>query len=86
MQTTDGSDDDFVYDDPDVRYDTDVALEALRVFVKSALDGSSESTSRYYELFDACVRATTSTDEADGAAALLDALSGHATMIDERKH
>lgn len=86
MQTTDGSDDDFVYDDPDVRYDTDVALEALRVFVKSALDGSSESTSRYYELLDACGRATTSTDEADGAAALLDALSGHATMIDERKH
>jgi len=86
MPPEDASDDDIAYDDPDVRYDADVALEALRAFVRSALDGSGASAGRYYELVDGCGEATRSGAAAEGARALMDALCGHATLIDERKH
>ena len=47
--------DDVDYDDPDVVYDDATARDALRLFVKRALDEHREggNRARYYELLDA---------------------------------
>ena len=85
----DDVEDDFGYDDPDVRYDDHVAREALRAFVRTALEETrrGEWSSEYYELLEACAESARATDgDADGATALMDALCSYATLIDERTH
>ena len=78
--------DDVDYDDPDVVYDDATARDALRLFVKRALDEHREggNRARYYELLDA----TRGGDEGedDGAVALMDALGSCVTLIDARAH
>ena len=86
----DDVEDDFGYDDPDVRYDDHVAREALRAFVRTALEETRRGGShraQYYELLEACAESARATDgDADGATALMDALCSYATLIDERTH
>ena len=54
--------DDVDYDDPDVVYDDATARDALRLFVKRALDEHREggNRARYYELLDATRERTNS--------------------------
>ena len=86
----DDVEDDIGYDDPDVRYDDHVAREALRAFVRTALEETRRGGShraQYYELLEACAESARATDgDADGATALMDALCSYATLIDERTH
>ena len=80
----DDVEDDFGYDDPDVRYDDHVAREALRAFVRTALEETRRGGShraQYYELLEACAESARATDaDADGATALMDALCSYCLL------
>ena len=62
--------DDVDYDDPDVVYDDATARDALRLFVKRALDEHREggNRARYYELLDATRGGDEGEDDGAGGA------------------